>query len=76
MAGRDDNPSPPTVREVCCKSVLCDSGICDYAVNCYTGCAHGCAYCYAQFMGRFHNVGRPWGSFVDVKVNAPDVLAA
>jgi len=26
-----------------CKSVLNKSGLADYAVNCYTGCAHGCS---------------------------------
>ncbi len=65
----------PRVRETQCKSVLVRSGICDYALNCYTGCAHACRYCYARFMGRFHHPGEPWGTFVDAKVNAPDVLA-
>jgi len=63
------------VREVQCKSALVDSGICDYALNCYTGCAHACSYCYARFMGRFHHPGEPWGGFVDAKVNSPEVLA-
>jgi DNA repair photolyase len=63
------------VREVRCKSILSESGICDYALNCYTGCSHACAYCYARFMGRFHHPDKPWGSFVDVKLNAPQVLA-
>ncbi len=63
------------IRQVRCKSILSDSGICDYAINCYTGCAHGCLYCYARFMGRFHHPQEPWGSFVDVKVNAAEVLA-
>lgn len=39
----------------------------DYAVNPYTGCAHGCKYCYASFMKRFTGHAEPWGSFVDVK---------
>ncbi|MFQ6049115.1 MAG: radical SAM protein [Phycisphaerae bacterium] len=64
----------PTVREVPCKSALVKSGICDYALNCYTGCQHACRYCYARFMGRFHHPDQPWGSFVDVKLNAPEVL--
>ena len=65
----------PAVREVRCKTILCDSGICDFALNCYTGCAHACTYSYARFMGRFHHPGKTWGSFVDAKVNAPEVLA-
>ncbi len=64
----------PTVRQVQCKSILGESGICDFAVNCYTGCEHACTYCYARFMGRFHHADKPWGSFVDAKVNAPEVL--
>lgn len=63
------------VREVECRSVLNKSGLADYALNCYAGCEHGCVYCYARFATRFSHPGEPWGSFVDVKVNAPQVLA-
>ena len=63
------------VREVTCKSLLNRGGIDDYSFNCYTGCAHGCVYCYARFMQRFHPHSEPWGQFVDVKVNAAAVLA-
>jgi len=63
------------VREVYAKSVLGKSGISDYCVNCYTGCLHSCVYCYARFMKRFSGHDEPWGQFLDVKVNAPDVLA-
>jgi len=64
-----------TVREVTCKSVLNACGIDDYSFNGYTGCAHGCVYCYARYMQRFHPHTEAWGKFVDVKVNAPEVLA-
>lgn len=63
------------VREVTCRSVLNRCSIDDYSLNCYTGCRHACAYCYARFMQRFHPHREPWGAFVDVKINAPDVLA-
>ena len=63
------------VREVTCRSVLNKAEINDYSFNCYTGCAHACVYCYARYMQRFHPHDEPWGRFVDVKVNAPDVLA-
>ncbi len=63
------------VREVTAKSVLNRGGIDDYSFNGYTGCTHGCVYCYARFMQRFHPHKEAWGKFVDVKVNAPDVLA-
>lgn len=58
-----------------CKSVLNKSGLADYAVNCYTGCAHGCVYCYARFASRFSHPRQTWGTFVDIKTNAPEVLA-
>jgi DNA repair photolyase len=98
------------VREVECKTLLTKSGLADYTINCYTGCEHGCRYCYARFMMKFiqHQRKSPpveaegnassfpkgqspmtqvstrgagftghteeWGSFVDVKVNGPEVL--
>jgi DNA repair photolyase len=65
----------PVVREVACRSVLNGRGEGGYSFNCYTGCEHGCVYCYARFMQRFHPHEEPWGRFVDVKVNAPQVLA-
>lgn len=64
----------PVIRETPCKSILGKSGISDYALNCYGGCAHSCAYCYARFMQRFHPHQEPWGAYVDVKANAVEVL--
>ena len=67
--------SPPIiVRETVCKTILNKSSISDYSLNCYTGCTHGCVYCYARFMQRFHPHEEPWGKFVDVKINAVEVL--
>lgn len=63
------------IREKHCLSVLSESALADYALNPYTGCLHGCAYCYARFMRRFSGHREPWGEFLDVKVNAPLVLA-
>jgi len=64
------------ITEIQAKSVLNTSKIFDYCVNCYTGCAFNCRYCYAAlFMRRYSGHAEPWGSFVDVKVNAPEVLA-
>jgi len=64
------------VREINCKNVLNVSGISgiDYALNPYVGCAHGCIYCYAVFMKRFTGHREPWGSFVDIKINAREIL--
>ena len=44
-----------------------DLPVCDYSVNPYVGCSHGCRYCYASFMKRFTNHPEPWGEFLDVK---------
>lgn len=46
----------------------------DYALNPYVGCAHGCRYCYAEFMQRFSRHSEQWGNFVDVKINLPQLL--
>ena len=46
----------------------------DYCLNPYVGCAHACRYCYATFMSRYSGHTEPWGSFVDVKVNAVGLL--
>jgi len=62
------------VRETVCKTILNRSGLSDYSLNCYTGCTHACVYCYARFMQRFHPHDEAWGVFVDVKVNAVEVL--
>lgn len=48
----------------------------DFVINPYTGCAHGCKYCYARFMKRFTGHIEPWGEFVDIKINAPDLIPA
>jgi len=64
------------IREIKVKSILSRSGISgfDYCLNPYVGCSHGCQYCYATFIKRFSGHKEPWGSFVDVKVNGPEVL--
>lgn len=62
------------VRETSAKSVLSKSRIQEYTVNPYVGCSHSCRYCYAAFMKRFTGHRERWGEFVDVKVNAAEVL--
>jgi DNA repair photolyase len=63
------------VKEIEAKIILSKSQIYDYALNAYIGCQHQCVYCYAKFMKRFTGHREPWGAFVDVKVNAPELLA-
>jgi DNA repair photolyase len=63
------------IREIRAKSILNISKIFDYCLNPYTGCQTGCRYCYARlFMPRYSGHKEPWGEFVDVKVNAVDLL--
>src|SRR5512142_2558689 len=62
------------VKEIRAKAILSKSRIQDWALNAYVGCAHDCAYCYARFMKRFTGHAEPWGTFVDVKVNAVELL--
>lgn len=52
------------------KSIITKSTIpsIDFVINPYTGCQHGCIYCYAEFMKRFTNhKGEQWGKFLDIK---------
>lgn len=63
------------IKEIQAKSILNKSKIYDYCLNPYTGCQMKCAYCYARlFMRRYSGHKEPWGEFVDVKINAPEIL--
>jgi DNA repair photolyase len=62
------------ITEVYARTILSKSKVFDYVVNPYVGCQHGCTYCYARFMKRFTGHREPWGEFVDVKINAPELL--
>ena len=62
------------VKEIVARGILSKSKVYDYVVNPYTGCQHACSYCYARFMKRFTRHKEPWGEFVDVKINAADLL--
>ena len=62
------------VKEILAKTVLSQSKVFDYAVNPYVGCEHNCTYCYARFIKRFTGHKEEWGEFVDVKINAAELL--
>ena len=62
------------IKEVYAKTILSKSKVSDYTINPYTGCEHGCTYCYARFMKRFTGHREKWGRFVDVKINAASLL--
>lgn len=62
-------------REIKARSLLNKSKIFDYCLNPYLGCETGCRYCYARlFIPRYTGHSEPWGEFVDVKINAVEIL--
>lgn len=71
---KDARGSTMIIREIGSKTILSNSEVYPYVINPYVGCQHACSYCYARFMKRFTGHQEPWGQFVDVKVNAPDLL--
>ena len=62
------------VKNIQAKSCMTKSKLTDYVINPYTGCQHGCKYCYADFIRRFQKIKEEWGSFVYVKENCPELL--
>jgi DNA repair photolyase len=62
------------VNETKCKTVLSKSKLkdSDYSINPYRGCENNCVYCYAPYIVREQ---REWGTFVDAKTNAAEVLS-
>lgn len=66
------------LKEVLCKSCLQRSGIygVDYSINPYTGCQHGCVYCYARITAKRRGYElEEWGKFVEAKINCAAVLS-
>ncbi len=62
------------LREVGVRSILSPSRLADYCLNPYAGCEHACVYCYARFATRFSHPNEEWGSFVDMRTNAPHLI--
>ncbi len=68
------------VREVSRDRVLIPDGPEHYYLNPYVGCMIGCMFCYvmdrADLSRRLHgDAPHAWGQWVDVKTDAPEVLA-
>ena len=58
------------------KSVFIKSGLpgSDWVINPYNGCLFGCMYCYAAQIARWKHPNEEWGTYLDVKINAPELL--
>ncbi|MDG6006424.1 MAG: radical SAM protein [Candidatus Brocadia sp.] len=46
----------------------------DYVINPYVGCEFSCLYCYVRSNKVASKRKRPWGTYVDIRKNAPDLL--
>lgn len=66
----------PKVNLVEAKSIFTKSGLpgSDWVINPYNGCLFGCMYCYAAQIARWKHPEEEWGTYIDVKVNAPELL--
>lgn len=64
------------VNEITAKTILTRSGLpgSDWVINPYNGCQMGCMYCYAAQIARWKHPAEEWGSYLDVKINAADLL--
>jgi DNA repair photolyase len=56
------------------KSVLNGSRMGGFTLNPYVGCPVGCSYCYVPFMRHKQLEDRKWGSYVDIKEGAVELL--
>lgn len=64
------------INETKAKTILTKTSLpaSDYVINPYNGCQFACTYCYAAQIARWKHPGEEWGSFLDVKTNAPELL--
>ncbi len=50
------------------------SGAYDFTLNPYAGCAFSCSYCYVPKFPNGKHSAQEWGNWVEVKVNAADLI--
>ncbi|MFA7301271.1 MAG: radical SAM protein [Candidatus Shapirobacteria bacterium] len=64
------------INEIQAKTILTKSGLpgSDWVINPYNGCQMGCMYCYAAQIARWNHPNEEWGTFLDVKINAAELL--
>ncbi len=46
----------------------------EFSLNPYAGCAFGCSYCYVPKFPHARHGYNEWGTWVEVKVNAPELI--
>jgi DNA repair photolyase len=49
-------------------------GLGEYVINPYMGCEYSCLYCYVRRNKVISRKKEPWGTYVDIRVNAPKLL--
>lgn len=66
----------PKINIIQAKSIFTKSGLpgSDWVINPYNGCLFGCMYCYAAQIARWKHPDEEWGTYLDVKINAPELL--
>jgi len=46
----------------------------EYVINPFMGCEYACLYCYVRSNRVISRRNKPWGEFVDVRINSPGLL--
>ncbi len=66
----------PKINLIKAKSIFTKSGLpgSDYVINPYNGCLFACMYCYAAQIARWKHPTEEWGTYLDVKTNAAELL--
>ncbi len=72
--------SMPRVKEVYARSILTPQKVgslasaYDFSLNPYAGCAFACSYCYVPKFPSARHQPEEWGSWVEAKLNAPQLI--
>lgn len=66
----------PEFNEVKIKRILNPTSIDlgEFVINPFMGCEHACLYCYVRSNRVISRKNKPWGEYVDIRVNAPELL--
>lgn len=46
----------------------------EYVINPFMGCEFSCLYCYVRSNRVISRKNKPWGEYVDIRINAPELL--